>query len=245
MDSLNANGPVSRRWKYDKTLPDRSAIAAVQAPAVTPRWRRCSCGARSPMSPATMGDRAGGSGGRRHRPVRQRRHDVAVTCRRAICKTGAISPAWRRRTRRCRSSSCHWMATSTLTPRRSICHRRSPASISVCNTRRTHRMGSALARSNNAFSGSITGAGTGTGNTCAVANTGCPSLSSGPGILDGARITNQMTFALRYQGTRSVARGFMPMRLTGSAVMRTMPGAHYVRHPGDNGGSRQQIHRPV
>ena len=61
--------------------------------------------------------------------------------------------------------------------------------------------GFGLGGSNNAFSDSITGAGTGTGNPCAVANSGCPSLSSGPGILDGARVTNQMTFALRYQGT--------------------------------------------
>jgi Gram-negative porin len=61
--------------------------------------------------------------------------------------------------------------------------------------------GFGLGGSNNTFSGSITGAGTGTGTTCAVANSGCPSLSSGPGILDGARVINQMTFALRYQGT--------------------------------------------
>ena len=107
----------------------------------------------------------------------------------------------RQRTPRCRSSSCHWMATNTLTPRQSICRRRSPASISACIYAPNTSNGFGLGGSNNAFGDSITGAGTGTGNPCAVANCGCPSLSSGPGILDGARITNQMTFALRYQGT--------------------------------------------
>jgi len=43
-------------------------------------------------------------------------------------------------------------------------------------------------------------AGTGTGINCTVANTGCPSLSSGPGSLDGARIINQTAVGLRYQG---------------------------------------------
>ncbi len=53
--------------------------------------------------------------------------------------------------------------------------------------------------SNNALNGSITGAGTGTGLGCTVANSGCPDLSSGPGILDGARIVNQVTIGVRYQ----------------------------------------------
>jgi len=54
--------------------------------------------------------------------------------------------------------------------------------------------------SNNALNGSITGAGTGTGLSCAVANTGCPTMSSGPGSLDGSRILNQTVLGLRYQG---------------------------------------------
>ncbi len=50
------------------------------------------------------------------------------------------------------------------------------------------------------LSGSITGSGTGTGNVCSVANTGCPSLSSGPGIQDGSRALNQTAVGVRYQG---------------------------------------------
>src|SRR4029077_3954847 len=37
----------------------------------------------------------------------------------------------------------------------------------------------------------INGAGIGTGLTCATATSGCPNLSSGPGILDGSKVTNQ------------------------------------------------------
>ena len=48
--------------------------------------------------------------------------------------------------------------------------------------------------------GSLNGAGTGTGNACTVANTGCPTLSSGPGIQDGSRILNQTAVGARYQG---------------------------------------------
>ena len=50
------------------------------------------------------------------------------------------------------------------------------------------------------LSGSITGSGTGTGNVCSVANTGCPSMSSGPGIQDGSRALNQTAVGVRYQG---------------------------------------------
>jgi hypothetical protein len=52
----------------------------------------------------------------------------------------------------------------------------------------------------NAMIGSITGAGTGTGLACTVANTGCPSLSSGPGQQDGSRMINQFALGARYQG---------------------------------------------
>jgi predicted porin len=55
----------------------------------------------------------------------------------------------------------------------------------------------------NPFNASLTGAGTGTGVTCSVANTGCPTLSSGPGILDGSRVMNQTAVAARYQGVIS------------------------------------------
>ena len=47
---------------------------------------------------------------------------------------------------------------------------------------------------------SITGAGIGTGLTCGTATSGCPSLSSGPGSLDGARIINEYAAGVRYQG---------------------------------------------
>jgi hypothetical protein len=46
----------------------------------------------------------------------------------------------------------------------------------------------------------LQGTGTGTGNSCAIANTGCPTLSSGPGIQDGSRSINQAAIGLRYQG---------------------------------------------
>ena len=60
--------------------------------------------------------------------------------------------------------------------------------------------GFGLGGSNNPLNGSITGAGTGTGLGCTVANSGCPTLSSGPGSLDGARILNQTAIGIRYQG---------------------------------------------
>ncbi len=47
---------------------------------------------------------------------------------------------------------------------------------------------------------SIIGSGIGTGLTCGTATSGCPSLSSGPGSLDGARIINQYAAGVRYQG---------------------------------------------
>ncbi|HEX3405589.1 MAG TPA: hypothetical protein VHT74_35225 [Acetobacteraceae bacterium] len=53
----------------------------------------------------------------------------------------------------------------------------------------------------NPLNSSITGAGTGTGLSCTVANSGCPTLSSGPGSLDGSRVTNQTVIGVRYQGT--------------------------------------------
>ena len=48
--------------------------------------------------------------------------------------------------------------------------------------------------------GSLNGSGTGTGNSCGTVNTGCPTLSSGPGIQDGARSINQAAIGARYQG---------------------------------------------
>ena len=54
----------------------------------------------------------------------------------------------------------------------------------------------------NPLNASITGAGIGTGLGCATAATsGCPNLSSGPGIQDGSRATNQTVIGVRYQGT--------------------------------------------
>jgi hypothetical protein len=48
---------------------------------------------------------------------------------------------------------------------------------------------------------SLTGAGVGTGLACGPATTGCPGLTSGPGIQDGSRIINQFGAGVRYQGT--------------------------------------------
>jgi hypothetical protein len=60
--------------------------------------------------------------------------------------------------------------------------------------------GFGVSGSNNPLNASITGSGTGTGLGCTVANSGCPTLSSGPGIQDGSRITNQTSLGVRYQG---------------------------------------------
>jgi hypothetical protein len=50
----------------------------------------------------------------------------------------------------------------------------------------------------------VIGSGTGAGLGCTVANSGCPSLSSGPGIQDGSRVTNQTAIGVRYQGAVGV-----------------------------------------
>ncbi len=54
--------------------------------------------------------------------------------------------------------------------------------------------------SDGGLAGSIIGSGNGTGITCSVSTSGCPSLSSGPGALDGSRIINQYAAGVRYQG---------------------------------------------
>ncbi len=61
--------------------------------------------------------------------------------------------------------------------------------------------GYGISGNNFVLNSSITGAAVGTGLSCnTVANSGCPNLSSGPGILDGARATNQTVIGVRYQG---------------------------------------------
>src|SRR5271165_7605266 len=50
------------------------------------------------------------------------------------------------------------------------------------------------------LTGSLSGSGIGTGNTCTVANTGCPTLTTGPGLQDGSRSINQWAVGARYQG---------------------------------------------
>ncbi len=50
------------------------------------------------------------------------------------------------------------------------------------------------------LTGSLNGSGTGTGNSCGTLNTGCPTLSSGPGVQDGSRSINQAAIGARYQG---------------------------------------------
>jgi predicted porin len=54
--------------------------------------------------------------------------------------------------------------------------------------------------SSNPLNAAFSGAGTGTGVPCTVANSGCPSLSAGPGQLDGSRAINVTTVSARYQG---------------------------------------------
>jgi predicted porin len=61
--------------------------------------------------------------------------------------------------------------------------------------------GYGIGGSNNPLNGSIIGPGIGTGLDCTTANSGCPTLSSGPGIQDGSRILNQTAIGVRYQGT--------------------------------------------
>ena len=55
--------------------------------------------------------------------------------------------------------------------------------------------------SDGGLSGSLIGSGNGTGVVCSVSTTGCPSLSAGPGSLDGSRIINQYAAGIRYQGS--------------------------------------------
>ena len=106
----------------------------------------------------------------------------------------------RRKMHRRPSSSWARRATSMSTRSWCICRRRSPGSTSASSMRRTRRTASALAGSNLALNASITGAGTGTGLSCSIANSGCPSLSAGPGIQDGSRALNQTAIGVRYQG---------------------------------------------
>jgi len=62
--------------------------------------------------------------------------------------------------------------------------------------------GYGISGNNNILNSSISGAGIGTGLSCnTTANSGCPNLSSGPGIQDGSRATNQTVVGVRYQGT--------------------------------------------
>ena len=61
--------------------------------------------------------------------------------------------------------------------------------------------GNGIGGGNYGLTGSIISSGTGTGITCSVASSGCPTLSAGPGVKDGSRATNQTAFGVRYQGT--------------------------------------------
>ena len=78
--------------------------------------------------------------------------------------------------------------------------------------------------------GSINGSGTGTGNSCAIANTGCPTLSSGPGVQDGSRSINQAAIGARYQGQFAgvgllaylVGEGSQHADYTGSTAQTTL-----------------------
>ena len=78
--------------------------------------------------------------------------------------------------------------------------------------------------------GSLNGSGTGTGNSCALANTGCPTLSSGPGVQDGSRSINQAAIGARYQGQFGatgllayvVGEGSQHATYTGSTAQATL-----------------------
>ncbi len=61
--------------------------------------------------------------------------------------------------------------------------------------------GFGIGSSGGGIDSSLSGSGIGTGITCTIATSGCPTLSSGPGALDGSRILNQTVIGARYQGT--------------------------------------------
>ena len=102
--------------------------------------------------------------------------------------------------------------------------------------------GNGIGGSNNALNASITGSGTGTGLGCTIANSGCPSLSAGPGIQDGARALNQTAIGVRYQGA------FGGLGVLAYGVYDDQPGCRLHR-PEDAGGprhhdnARQQVQR--
>jgi len=60
--------------------------------------------------------------------------------------------------------------------------------------------GNGIGGGNYALTASTTGTGIGTGIVCGPANSGCPTLSTGPGIQDGSRAINQWAIGVRYQG---------------------------------------------
>jgi len=60
--------------------------------------------------------------------------------------------------------------------------------------------GNGIGGGNYALTASTTGSGIGTGIVCGPANSGCPTLSTGPGIQDGSRSINQWAIGVRYQG---------------------------------------------
>ena len=108
--------------------------------------------------------------------------------------------------------------------------------------RRTRRTATASVAAGNALNGSITGSGTGTGLSCTVANSGCPSLSAGPGIQDGCA-------SAQPDGDRRPLSG--RVRRPGPAGLRRLrdqPGCRLHR-PEDAGGprhhdnARQQVQR--
>ena len=94
----------------------------------------------------------------------------------------------------------------------------------------------------------ITGAGIGTGLTCATATSGCPNLSSGPGILDGAKVTNQTVLGLRYQGILGGVGilGYAAWEHSGTVNytgLRTACGARHRNCGAGRGYRRQHVHR--
>ena len=132
------------------------------------------------------------------------------------------------------------------TPSWSTCRRRSPASTSAFSMRRIPRTGRLRLYNDGMLGTSIAGAGIGTGLECLTATSGCPSLSSGPGSLDGSQLINSYAAGVRYQA-RSAHWACWPTVSTGQSAPRTTPVPVLGRpaDPGHLGTAGQQIQRQL
>ncbi len=106
--------------------------------------------------------------------------------------------------------------------------------------------GNGIGGSNNPLNASITGTGTGTGLGCTIANTGCPNLSSGPGVQDGSRSINQAAIGVRYQGQFGPT-GLLAYVVGEGSQHATYTGSTTAAILGNDGGWQQvqrQLQRP-